>query len=154
MNEQMGLIEFFAMEAADYLERIDGLLSGSTEPDGGEFVRLTRALRGSALMANQRGIGAASEAFENLARAFKDRRIEWNEAIKQTAIRALDDLKILVRSVGQGGEAEDAQAAKLAATLKPQPVVQFQMSRRKTRPVLIPAPGRSSRGKALRSPVL
>lgn len=118
MNEQMGLIEFFAMEAADYLERLDGLVSGSTEPDSGEFVRLTRALRGSALMANQRGIGAASEAFENLARAFKERSIEWNEATKQTAIRAVDDLKILVRSVRQWSEAEDAQAAQLAATLE------------------------------------
>ncbi|MFQ5705094.1 MAG: hypothetical protein ACE5HT_13870 [Gemmatimonadales bacterium] len=117
MTGQMGLTEFFAMEAGEYLERLDGLLSASSEPDSGEFVRLTRALRGSALMANQRAIGAVAEAFENLARAFQDRKIEWNEATKQEAIRGVDDLKVLVRSIGNWSEAENARAAKLAADL-------------------------------------
>ena len=41
------------MEAGEYLERLDNLVSGAVDPDRDELMRLTRALRGSALMANQ-----------------------------------------------------------------------------------------------------
>ena len=60
MAEQMGLMEFFAMEASDYLERLDAVVSQGAEPDRDEFVRLTRALRGSALMANQQAFAGAA----------------------------------------------------------------------------------------------
>ena len=57
MNQQMGLTEFFAMEAGGYLDRLDTLVSGPVGPDRDELVRLTRALRGSALMANPAAMG-------------------------------------------------------------------------------------------------
>ncbi len=117
MNQQMGLTEFFAMEAGEYLERLDSMVSGEAVPERDEFVRLTRALRGSALMANQEPIGNVAAALESLARAVKDGRAPWEEALKQATIRAVDGLKILVRSLGDWGEAESAKAQAIAAEL-------------------------------------
>ena len=71
MSSQMGLTEFFAMEASEYLERLDALVSAVAPPEGEEFLRLARALRGSALMANQQAIAGAAAAFETLARSVR-----------------------------------------------------------------------------------
>ncbi len=117
MNQQMGLTEFFAMEAGEYLERLDSMVSGDAVPERDEFVRLTRALRGSALMANQEPIGNVAAALESLARAVKDGRAPWEEALKQATIRAVDGLKILVRALGNWGDAEDAKAQEITAEL-------------------------------------
>ena len=71
----LGLSDFFALEASEYLERLDGLVG---RPDAGtvaeEFVRLARALRGSALMANQQPIARTASGLEALARAVREGR--------------------------------------------------------------------------------
>jgi len=119
MTDRMGLTEFFAMEAGDYLERLDALVSPPTRPDPDELLRLTRALRGSALMAKQSGVAVAAEAFEQFARAVKERRRSWDEGTKQLAVRAVDDFKILIRQVGTWSEREEARAHELANMLSP-----------------------------------
>jgi chemotaxis protein histidine kinase CheA len=118
MPEQIGLTQFFAMEASEYLERLDAAVSRSPEPDREEFVRLTRALRGSALMANQQAFAAATSALERLARAVHDRSRPWDPATKQLAVRAIDDLKILVRKAATWTDAENHKAQQLADTLQ------------------------------------
>jgi len=119
MTDRMGLTEFFAMEAGDYLERLDALVSPPAPPDPDELLRLTRALRGSALMAKQSGVAVAAEAFEQFARAVKERRRSWDEGTKQLAVRAVDDFKILIRQVGTWSEREEARAHQLAEMLSP-----------------------------------
>ncbi|HET7249832.1 MAG TPA: hypothetical protein VFI79_08295, partial [Gemmatimonadales bacterium] len=52
-GSHLGMADFFALEAGEYLERLDGLLAPEGPPPADEFVRLARALRGSALMASQ-----------------------------------------------------------------------------------------------------
>jgi len=119
MNQQMGLPEFFAMEAGEYLERLDAVVSHSGSPNLDEFVGLARQLRGSALMAKQAPIAAAAASFERFARSVQERRREWDEATRQTAIRAVDEFKILVRQLATWSEAEDAKASALAEELDP-----------------------------------
>jgi len=116
----MGLVEFFAMEAADYLERLDALVSrpgGPAEGDRAEFVRLVRALRGSALMANQQAFAAAAAALERLARAVQAGQLAWDATTTQLAVRTVDDLKILVRKVPAWSEADSHRAERVAAAL-------------------------------------
>jgi len=113
----MGLTEFFAMEAGEYLEQLDTLVSAVAGPDREELLRVSRALRGSALMANQAAIGDAAAALENLARALKENRVSWDPGTKQIAIRAIDDLKILVRKASDWTEAEGSKASSVAAEL-------------------------------------
>ncbi|MBE0594121.1 MAG: hypothetical protein IH616_17150, partial [Gemmatimonadales bacterium] len=119
MSQQMGLTEFFAMEASDYLERLDALVSPPTPPDADDFVRLTRALRGSALMARQSTIATAAAAFEKFARLVKDKGL-WDEGIRQRAVAAVDDFKVLVRKVGHWTDAEERRAKALVADLVPE----------------------------------
>ena len=58
MTQPLGMEDFFSLEAGEYLEKLAGLVSGSAAPSADEIVRFTRALRGSALMANQAPIAA------------------------------------------------------------------------------------------------
>ncbi len=117
MPEPLGMIQFFAMEAAGYLERLDALVSGAGQPQREEFVRLARALRGSALMANQRSMAEAVAGLERLAKAIGEGRLPWDPATKQLATRAVDELKILVRNVSNWSDAEELKAAALAQEL-------------------------------------
>jgi chemotaxis protein histidine kinase CheA len=113
----MGLKEFFAMEASEYLDRLDVVVSVTGTPDREEFVRLARALRGSALMANEHQIGQVAEALENFARAVSEHRVTWDEKTKHIAILAVDDLRILIRKVGDWSAEDDATAAATAEEL-------------------------------------
>jgi len=73
-QKPLGMSDFFALEAGEYLERLDGLLAAADRPNLEELVRLARALRGSALMANQPAIARPAAGLEALARAVRETR--------------------------------------------------------------------------------
>src|SRR6266849_6554831 len=76
--QPLGMTDFFALEAGEYLDRLDGLLQAPATPPADELVRLARALRGSALMASQQPIARAAMGFEALARALREGRRQWD----------------------------------------------------------------------------
>ncbi len=116
----LGMTDFFALEAGEYLERLDTVLQPAegAAPLADEFVRLARALRGSALMASQQPVARAAAGLEALARAIREGRRPWDAAVKQVAVRAVDDLKIFVRRVSAWTAADTAKAETLAAQLE------------------------------------
>ena len=114
----LGMSDFFALEAGEYLDRLDALLQPPTPPAADELVRLARALRGSALMASQQGIARAAMGLEALARGVREGRRPWDAAIKQITTRAIDDLKIFVRKAASWTEADTAKAEALASQLE------------------------------------
>ena len=118
MTQPMGMADFFTMEAGEYLERLDGLASPAASPDFQEFHRIARALRGSALMASQQQIAAVAGGLETLARAARDGTLTWDEAHRQLAVRAVDDLKVLVRAVNSWTDAETVRAQRIASELQ------------------------------------
>src|SRR2546427_12333614 len=93
----LGMSDFFALEAGEYLERLDGMLAKGDNPSADEIVRLARALRGSALMANQHAIARTAARLEALARAGREGRRAWDAPTQQPALRRADGLKNLVR---------------------------------------------------------
>jgi hypothetical protein len=117
-GQPLGMSDFFALEAGEYLDRLDAVLHGDAPPAADEFVRLSRALRGSALMASQQAIARAATGVEALARAVREGRRAWDAGTKQIAIRAVDDLKIFVRRAASWTEADTAKAEALAAQLE------------------------------------
>ena len=117
MTQPMGMADFFAMEAGEYLERLDELASPAASPDFQEFHRIARALRGSALMASQQQIAAVAGGLEALAQAARDGTLTWDEAHRQLAIRAVDDLKVLVRAINSWTDAESVRAQRIASEL-------------------------------------
>jgi len=116
-QKPLGMHDFFALEAGEYLERLDGLV-GSESPNGDELVRLARALRGSALMANQHAIARAAAGLEALTRAVREGRRAWDPQTKQLALRGVDDLKIFVRKAASWTEGDTAKAEALAQELE------------------------------------
>src|SRR5688572_3499040 len=118
MTQPMGMADFFALEAGEYLERLDGLLQGSGTPAVEELVRLARALRGSALMASQPAIARAAGGLETLARGVREGRVAWDVNTRQLATRAVDDLKVFIRHVNSWSEADAAKADALASQLE------------------------------------
>jgi len=119
-GQPLGMSDFFALEAGEYLDRLDAVLQGGGDapPAADEFVRLSRALRGSALMASQPAIARAATGVEALARAVREGRRPWDAGTKQIAIRAVDDLKVFVRRATSWTEADTAKAEALAAQLE------------------------------------
>ncbi len=115
----LGMTDFFALEAAEYLDRLDGLLQPppGSSPVADEFVRLARALRGSALMARQQPIARAAAGLEALARTVRDGTRMWDAETRQIAVRAVDDLRIFVRRASSWTEADTAKAEALGTQL-------------------------------------
>jgi len=114
----LGMSDFFALEAGEYLERLDALLAVGDSPGADELVRLARALRGSALMANQHAIARTAAALEALARAVREGRRAWDPQTKQLAVRGVDDLKIFVRRAPTWSDADTAKAEALSQELE------------------------------------
>src|SRR5712691_7354013 len=116
----LGMTDFFALEAGEYLERLDAVLQPAegTAPLADEFARLARALRGSALMASQQAIARVAAGLESLARAIRKGRRTWEACIKQVAVRAVDDLKIFVRRVPAWTDADTSKSEALASQLE------------------------------------
>src|SRR5205809_360555 len=118
-RQPLGMSDFFAREAGEYLERLDGLLAKGSSPSADEIVRLARALRGSALMASQPAIARTAAGLEAVARAVREGRRAWDPQTQQLALRGVDDLKIFVRRAGSWTEADTAKAEALAPQLEP-----------------------------------
>src|SRR5690348_5431782 len=100
MTSPDSLLHFFVLEATDYIDRLDSLVTaaGDDGPDASAFGRYARNLRGSATMSRQMGIAELSSALERLARALRNRAIRWDVALSGAVVAAIDDLRILVRA--------------------------------------------------------
>ena len=119
MTASAGVLDFFIVEASEYLERLDNLLTsaGPTGPNADSFGRYARALRGSATMSRQYGIADVAGALERVARALRNRAMGWTPMANAAVIAAVDDLRILVRAVREWGAAEDRRAQARTAEL-------------------------------------
>src|SRR5258708_25344130 len=95
--QPLGMGDFFALEAGEYLDRLDALLQTPAPPAPEELVRLARALRGSALMASQQGIAPAAMGFEALARGLPEGPRPWGAATQQPPLPPGDGPQIFLR---------------------------------------------------------
>lgn len=118
MSQPLGIDDFFALEAGEYLDRLASLSATATAPNADELVRFTRALRGSALMANQQAIARASNGLEHLVRSFRDGRRGWDTALAGLCREAVDVLRTLVERVRTWTPDDTARAERLALRLE------------------------------------
>ena len=106
-----GYLDFFVLEASEYVEKLDALVgaAGATGPDAAEFARVARALRGSATMARASGMAELAGGIERAGRALRDGTLWWDARLSGALVAAVDDCKILLRSLKTWGAAEDAR---------------------------------------------
>jgi hypothetical protein len=118
MNQPLGAADFFALEAGETLDRLDGLVSGPATPSGDDLLRATRVLRGAALMASQQPIARAAGGLEAFARALRDGKRQWDPAAREQVAQAVEEFRLLVRRTRDWGEGESARAARLTRVLE------------------------------------
>ena len=118
-NPAASFLDFFVLEAGEYVERLDGLLLRASDagPDSDALQRAARALRGSATMAKLPTFAELASSVEAVGRALRDGSIGWEPGIKGALTAAIDDLKILVRAARAWSPAEDQWARQRVAEL-------------------------------------
>lgn len=118
MTQPLGIEDFFVLEASEYLDRLAVLAGSSTAPNADELVRFTRALRGSALMANQQPIARAASGLEHLVRGFRDGKRAWDHDLTALCREAVDMLRTLVERARNWTPDDTARAERLALQLE------------------------------------
>jgi chemotaxis protein histidine kinase CheA len=93
------LLEFFADESGDYLDKMERALSAGPTPDADELRRFARALRGSARMADQDAIARAAGALQAAAADLVAGKRHWGAELKGNLESALKEIRALVDSV-------------------------------------------------------
>jgi chemotaxis protein histidine kinase CheA len=116
-----GFLDFFILEASEYVEQLDGLLARASatnapiDPEG--LARNARALRGSATMAKLTPFAELASALERVGRALREGAVAWSPAVTGALVATVDDLKILIRAVRSWSPADDQRASSRAAEL-------------------------------------
>lgn len=119
MTGPAGFLDFFILEASDYVEQLDGLLlrASASGPDAGALQRIARALRGAATMAKLRSFADLAGAVERVGRGLHDGSQEWDPALSAALVAAIDELKTLIHAARTWSAAEDRRAESRIASL-------------------------------------
>jgi chemotaxis protein histidine kinase CheA len=119
MTAPSGILDFFVLEASEYIEQLDGLVlsGGPSGPNAEAFQRAARALRGSATMARLAAFADLAGALERAARSLRDGSLRWSPALSGAIVGAVDDLKVLVRAARAWGDGESRRASARAAEI-------------------------------------
>ena len=108
----VGFLDFFILEASDYVEQLDALLGtgGDSGPDADSLQRIARALRGSATMAKLTSFSEMAAGVERVGRALRERTLAWDAALRGVVVATVDDCKVLLRNVRAWSDADEARA--------------------------------------------
>ncbi|MGI8498908.1 MAG: Hpt domain-containing protein [Gemmatimonadaceae bacterium] len=109
MTSSAGYLDFFVVEAGEYIERLDGLLASapSSGPDAEELRRAARSLRGTATMSRQYGISHVAAVIERCARTLREGTLPWDMGLSSALTGAVDDLRTLVRNARSWSAADE-----------------------------------------------
>ncbi|MBV9881343.1 MAG: hypothetical protein JO180_12640 [Gemmatirosa sp.] len=116
-----GAVDFFAIEASEYLDRLDALVASAgaeRAPDGDALARTARALRGAATMARQAPLAELASAMEAVAVAARGDASTWRPRTADAFVAAIDGYRVLLRAVRTWDAASDARAAERTAELR------------------------------------
>jgi len=105
------LLDFFTLEASEYLTRLETLVGrpGMQSSDATQFVAAARGLRGSATMAKASGPARLATAVERIASNVAQGALAWEPEVQRALVGAVEDLKLLVRGVRNWGAEQDAR---------------------------------------------
>ncbi|MGH7622103.1 MAG: Hpt domain-containing protein, partial [Gemmatimonadaceae bacterium] len=119
MTGPAGFLDFFILEASEYVEQLDGLVldAGGGAPNVDATQRIARALRGTATMAKLPAFAELAGAIERVGRALNDRSLSWDQSLRGAILSAIDDLKSLLHAARTWTTAEDERARARAGEL-------------------------------------
>ena len=105
------LLDFFSLEASEYLARLEAMATrqGMQSSDATQFAAAARGLRGSATMAKAGQLARLAASVERIASGIVQGATTWEPEIQRAVVAAVEDLKLLVRSVRNWGAEQDAR---------------------------------------------
>jgi hypothetical protein len=118
MTNPLATADFFALEAGECLDRLELLARRDDPPPAEDFLRASRVLRGSALMASQQAIARAAGGLESVARALREGRRVWDVACREQVAQAIEEFRRLVRRVREWDDGDTLRAGQLAVSLE------------------------------------
>src|SRR6476469_10344915 len=120
MSVAVGLLDFYILEASEYVDQLDALVGAAvnTPPESTPFITAARALRGSSTMAKLIRMAELAGSVERIGRGLRDGSVRWNTELRSAMVAAIDDIRILLRTVRSWGAAEEQRAAARAAELR------------------------------------
>ena len=112
MTAPAGFLDFFVLEAGEYIEQLDALLlaAGTGSPDLDALQRAARALRGSATMARLPAFADMAAGIERVGHGLRSGATRWEPALVGALVATVDDCKLLLRNVRAWGPADDARS--------------------------------------------
>ncbi|MDB4882398.1 MAG: Hpt domain protein [Gemmatimonadetes bacterium] len=138
MTAPAGFLDFFVLEASDYVEQLDALMlhAGAAGPDLEALQRAARALRGSATMAKLPAFADMASGIERIGHALRSGVVQWDPALGGALVAAVDDCKILLRNVRGWSAADDARSrARIEELARYAPARRFTPMSSATQPV-------------------
>src|SRR3954471_11289309 len=105
------LLDFFSLEATEYLNRLETLVNGRSmqTSEAKQFAAAARGLRGSATMAKAGGVVQLAMTVERIASGIVQGATAWEPELQRALTGAVEDLKLLVRSVRSWSSEQDAR---------------------------------------------
>jgi chemotaxis protein histidine kinase CheA len=105
------LLDFFTLEASEYLTRLESLVTQQAMPpsDANQLAAAARGLRGSATMARANELARLATSVERIAGGVVQGATKWEPDVQRLMVGAIEDLKLLVRSVRTWGADQDAR---------------------------------------------
>src|SRR5919107_5429445 len=112
MTAPAGFLDFFVLEAGEYIEQLDGLMlaAGNAGPDLDALQRVSRALRGSATMAKLTAFAEMAAGIERVGHGLRSGVTRWEPGLSGALVAAVDDCKLLLRNVRSWSAADDARS--------------------------------------------
>jgi len=118
MTSSPELLRYFHIEASDYVDAIEGIVSSSDAPDAGAFVAAARAMRGSATMARVPRIADLAFALEQIGNALREGELTWSVALQDELRHAVTDVRAMISAAAHWTAAEDQRAENRLAELR------------------------------------
>ena len=120
MGVTVGLLDFYILEASEYVDQLDALVGAAVHapPDSTPFITAARALRGSSTMAKLIRMAELAGSVERVGRGLRDGSVRWSSEVRSAIVAAIDDVRILLRTVRSWGAAEEQRAAARVAELR------------------------------------
>jgi chemotaxis protein histidine kinase CheA len=112
MTAPAGFLDFFVLEAGEYIEQLDALMlaAGNVGPDLESLQRSARALRGSATMAKLPAFAEMAAGIERVGHGLRSGATRWEPALAGALVATIDDCKLLLRNVRSWSPADDARS--------------------------------------------
>ena len=111
MTTPSRLLDFFSLEATEYLARLEAMANkqGMQSSEATQFAAAARGLRGSATMAKAGELARLAASVERIASGVVQGSTSWEPEVQRAVVGAVEDLKLLVRSVRTWGAEQDAR---------------------------------------------